>query len=78
MSVRDFMRGGYRDLTEPTVVANHGRPVFTVFPHNQAETVTYGMSDGPSLSSTSGATLQDRREQPPRTAGVTRLDTTTP
>jgi hypothetical protein len=32
MSVRDFLRGGYKDLKEPTVVANHGRAIFTVIP----------------------------------------------
>lgn len=31
--MRDFLRGGYKTLTEPTVISNHGRPVFTVFPH---------------------------------------------
>lgn len=68
MSVRDFMRGGYRDITEPTVVANHGRPVFTVFPHvgyqSDEVALTYGTSDGTSLSSSSSATL---------TAGVSGL-----
>lgn len=34
MSVRDFLRGGYRNITEPTVIANHGRPIFTVMPFN--------------------------------------------
>jgi hypothetical protein len=31
--MREFLRGGYKDLTETTVVSNHGRPVFTVFPY---------------------------------------------
>ena len=34
MSMREFLRGGYRDLDEPTVVSNHGRPAFTVFPQD--------------------------------------------
>lgn len=64
MSVRDFMRGGYRDLTEPTVVSNHGRPVFTVFPHNGGPVIfpadtqyTSSVSTGTSLSATESATL---------------------
>jgi hypothetical protein len=32
ISVRDFMRGGYKQIMEPTVVTKHGRPVFTVLP----------------------------------------------
>jgi hypothetical protein len=34
MNMREFLRGGYREITEITVVANHGRPVFTVMPAN--------------------------------------------
>lgn len=33
MPVREFLRGGYKDITETTVVSNHGRPVFTVLPY---------------------------------------------
>ncbi len=32
MSVRDFLRGGYQDLTEMTLITNHGRPVGTWMP----------------------------------------------
>jgi len=31
--MREFLRGGYRDLDETTVVSSHGRPVFTVLPY---------------------------------------------
>ena len=34
MSMREFLRGGYQQITEPTVISNHGRPAFTVYPHN--------------------------------------------
>lgn len=33
MSVRDFLRGGYLEVREATVVMKHGHPVFTVIPH---------------------------------------------
>jgi hypothetical protein len=36
MPVRDFMRGGYKLILEPTVVTKHGRPVFTVLPPFQS------------------------------------------
>jgi hypothetical protein len=32
MTMREFLRGGYRTIDDITVVANHGRPVFTVTP----------------------------------------------
>jgi hypothetical protein len=36
MTMRQFLRGGYRDLRGPTVVSIHGRPAFTVFPTDEA------------------------------------------
>ena len=39
MSAREFLRGGYRNLTDVTVVSNHGRPIFTVFPYNRDTSV---------------------------------------
>jgi hypothetical protein len=30
--VREFVRGGYRALEEPTVVTNRGLPLFTAIP----------------------------------------------
>jgi hypothetical protein len=35
MAVREFVRGGYRTITEPTLVSSHGRLLFTVLPHNE-------------------------------------------
>lgn len=32
MSIRDFLRGGYQTIKEPTVVMKHGYPSFTVWP----------------------------------------------
>lgn len=32
MPVREFLRGGYQTITEPTIIIKHGYPVFTVFP----------------------------------------------
>lgn len=32
--MREFLRGGYKTLQEPTVVSNHGRPAFTVIPYD--------------------------------------------
>jgi len=32
MTIRDFLRGGYQKLSEPTVVSSRGLPLFTVFP----------------------------------------------
>lgn len=33
MGVREFLRGGYRTITEPTLVSRHSRTLFTVMPH---------------------------------------------
>lgn len=32
MPVREFLRGGYKKITEPTIVSNRGAPLFTVYP----------------------------------------------
>lgn len=32
MPIREFLRGGYQNLTEPTVILSRGYPKFTVFP----------------------------------------------
>lgn len=36
MSVRDFMRGGYKNVTEPTVITKHGRAIGTWLPFGVA------------------------------------------
>ena len=36
MGVREFLRGGYRSITEPTVVSNHQRPLFVVMPFTKS------------------------------------------
>lgn len=45
MPIRAFLRGGYQDLTEPTVVTSHGHPVFTVMPAAKADEWTRFTSD---------------------------------
>ena len=32
MPIRVFLRGGYKQISEPTVVSSHGYPIFTVMP----------------------------------------------
>jgi len=64
MPVREFLRGGYREITEPTVISNHGRPVFTVFPHTRA--ADSSRDPGVVVRSTQG----DSDPAPPRSAGV--------
>lgn len=32
LAVREFLRGGYQTITEPTVVSSRGYILFTVFP----------------------------------------------
>lgn len=32
MPLREFLRGGYQRITEPTVIVKRGYPAFTVFP----------------------------------------------
>lgn len=33
MQIREFLRGGYKDIREMTLITNHGRPVATWNPH---------------------------------------------
>ena len=36
MPMRVFLRGGYKDIKELTVITNHGRPVATWMPQTHA------------------------------------------
>ena len=45
MTVRDFLRGGYKTLTEPTLISKHGVPYFTVFPPFPAVRLAAGEGD---------------------------------
>ena len=44
MQMREFLRGGYKDITEMTLVTNHSRPAFTVNPHNKKKEKTVTVS----------------------------------
>lgn len=35
MPVREFLRGGYHDIREATLVMKHGQPMFTVIPQKK-------------------------------------------
>lgn len=37
MPIREFLRGGYKTIDGPTVVSNHGRPIFTVLPYRPTQ-----------------------------------------
>ena len=37
MPVRIFLRGGYKDLTELTLITHHGRPIATWMPQQDAK-----------------------------------------
>lgn len=45
MTVRDFLRGGYKKLREPTLISKHGVPIFTVFPPKPAARLAAGEGD---------------------------------
>lgn len=36
MTIREFLRGGYQDLKELTLITNHGRPIGTWMPQADA------------------------------------------
>jgi hypothetical protein len=59
MTMREFLRGGYRTIDDITVVANHGRPVFTVTP--------LGVRDVPEVEVQPPATRPPARGRTPRT-----------
>ena len=37
MPIREFLRGGYHDIRESTLVMKHGQPIFTVIPQKRKE-----------------------------------------
>jgi antitoxin (DNA-binding transcriptional repressor) of toxin-antitoxin stability system len=67
MSMREFLRGGYRTIDDITVVANHGRPVFTVTPLRQFEDVMHSSKNGTGVVRSEPG---DGAPAPPRSAGV--------
>lgn len=40
MPLREFLRGGYQRVYEPTVVTKHGYPLFSVFPGPASKSFT--------------------------------------
>lgn len=36
MAIREFLRGGYQELDEMTLITNHGRPLATWMPQSHA------------------------------------------
>lgn len=36
IGIREFLRGGYKDLDELTLITNHGRPMATWMPQSHA------------------------------------------
>lgn len=60
MPVREFLRGGYQKITEPTIVTSHGHVLFTVWPgqrvardfHTDAQRAT--LREGPPGPSPNG------------------------
>lgn len=39
MPIRVFLRGGYHDIKDTTLVMKHGQPMFTVIPQKKVEKV---------------------------------------
>jgi len=39
MAIREFLRGGYQTITEPTVISSRGTIAFTVFPGPKASLI---------------------------------------
>ena len=53
MKIRDFLRGGYKDITEMTVITHHGAPLATWMPQKALEPREYGIN----YSLTTGAQI---------------------
>lgn len=39
MTLRAFLRGGYQQITAPTMIVKRGLPLFTVMPHGTAPAI---------------------------------------
>lgn len=50
VGVREFMRGGIYDITEPTVVMSHSDELGTWYPRGQGMTANYMASSTPTLN----------------------------
>lgn len=44
MQMREFLRGGYKDINEMTLITNHGNPVATWMPQTHAKKRGYRLS----------------------------------
>lgn len=44
MQVREFLRGGYKTLTEMTVITHHGDPIATWMPQSHAKKRSYPLT----------------------------------
>ena len=44
MQMRTFLRGGYKDLKEMTLITNHGNPVATWMPQTHAKAREYPLT----------------------------------
>lgn len=60
MPVREFLRGGYQRIAEPTVISSRGYVLFTVFPGPPRVTL-----NKPSESFTDADSRDTVREGPP-------------
>jgi hypothetical protein len=65
--MREFLRGGYRSIDDITVVANHGRPVFTVTPLGRFDDIMHSSKNGEGVVRSDPG---DGAPAPPRSAGV--------
>lgn len=68
--MREFLRGGYKHLEETTVVSNHGRPVFTVFPFRVESIYPGDVDTSPRDPVVIRSAAGDGATAPPRSAGV--------
>jgi antitoxin (DNA-binding transcriptional repressor) of toxin-antitoxin stability system len=44
MQMREFLRGGYKNIKEMTLITNHGNPVATWMPQTHAKKREYPLS----------------------------------
>ena len=67
MSIREFLRGGYQNLTEGTIVMRHSVPLFTAMPHTSARNAEVSRETPPKRRETPEVVIRTVRN---RTRGV--------
>jgi hypothetical protein len=63
MSIREFLRGGYRTIDEATIVMRHSQQLFTVMPHTSHQNPVLSPQNAPERQETPKVVLRTVRNR---------------